>query len=369
MAEAGAKHRVALMSVGVSVFLAILKLVGGWASGSLALVSEGLHNGLDGVGGVLVYIAIRFADRPADEGHPFGHGKMETIAALAESLLLIMIAIGVAVLAWLRLGTESHVHAQGGTFLALGVAMFIDILRWGHLRRVAHRTGSEALAAEALHYATDGAAAAFVAMGLVATRWGWPHADAFAAFGVAMFMMVSALRMGAKTIVALVDTAPKGLADEIRGALASISRIVDVDHVRLRRVGGFVMGELGLVVARTHPLETVAAIQQQAQALLAARWPHMRLTIATLPRALDDETVLERLLLIAARRRLLIHHVTVQNRDGNIAIALDLEVDGPMPHADAQTIVCQLEEAISQSGMRGEPILRGSEEDLRRADD
>ena len=97
-------------------------------------------------------------------------------------------------------------------------------------------------------------------VGLAATRAGFPAADALAAIGVAVFIAVSGYRLGQSTIDALLDAAPEGLADDVRQALGKVAGVEGVDYLRLRRNGAGTVGELGLYVSRTLPLEGVEAI-------------------------------------------------------------------------------------------------------------
>src|SRR5471030_1911936 len=150
------KQRAALASVLASAALSLAKLAAGMLSGSLALVSEGAHNVLDAGSSALTYFAVREADKPADEDHPFGHAKIEAVAALAQTGFLAAIAAGVAFAAIRRLGEPgSVVDANALAFAAIGLSLVVDLVRWRALRRIAAETGSDALAADALHFSSD----------------------------------------------------------------------------------------------------------------------------------------------------------------------------------------------------------------------
>jgi len=343
-----AKRKAAALSVAASAGLTVLKLAAGVLSGSLALVSEGAHNALDIAFSTLTYFAVSVADKPADEEHPFGHAKVEAVAALAQTAFLILLACGVAFAAARRLGQPIEIHAGALAFGAVLISMAVDLVRWRGLRRVAGQTGSAALEADALHYSSDLAASGLVLAGLLAARVGAPAADALAAIGVALFIAVAGFRLGQRTIDALVDAAPRGLADDVRRALRDVRGVEAVDYLRLRKSGAGAVGELGLLVARTLPLERVVDIKERARVALADRWPRVALTISANPLALDDETVLERVLLIAARRRLFVHHVTIQRVGERIAVSLDLEVDARMRLGLAHEVATRLEQAIDE---------------------
>lgn len=341
------KSQAALRSVVASTGLAALKLAAGFASGSLALLSEGAHNALDIAASALTFFAVRYADKPADDEHPFGHAKAEAVAALAQTGVLAALALGVAWVAVPRLWAPAPPGANGFAVAVVVISLAVDAWRWRTLSRAAQETGSDALAADALHYASDFVAAALVLAGLLASRLGIRAADAFAALGVALFIGVAAARLALRTVDSLLDAAPAGLADDVRRALDALPGVEGVDYLRLRRIGAGAAGELGLFVSRRLPLEGVDAIRARVAQALKRRWPRLDLTIAATARALDDETVLERVMLIAARRRQFVHHVTIQRADGRIAVSLDLEVDGRMKLRLAHDVADGLENAIA----------------------
>jgi cation diffusion facilitator family transporter len=342
------KQRAAAASIGASTILAFVKLAAGFASGSLALISEGAHNTLDIGASALTLFAVRAADKPADADHPFGHAKIEAVAALAETGFLAALAIGVAIQAIGRI-RDGGAPVDANAF-AIGAVLFsiaVDILRWRTLTHVARATSSHALAADALHYSSDLVSSVLVLIGLAATRAGYPHADALAAIGVAGFIAAAGYRLGRATIDALVDRAPAGLTEAVRALVIATDGVAGIEAIRLRPTGPRIVGEVIVSVSRTLPLERVAAIKAELQARVARRWPEADLTLTANPLKLDDETILERVLVIAARRGLPVHHVTIQEIEGRKSVALDLEVDRAMPLGDAHALASELEDAIA----------------------
>jgi cation diffusion facilitator family transporter len=341
------KSRAAAASVATSLILAIVKLAAGFASGSLALISEGAHNALDIGASTLTFFAVRVADKPADAEHPYGHAKIEAVAALAQTGFLAALAVGVAIGAIGRIRDgAAAVDANAFAIGAIVFSILVDFVRWRTLAHVARTTSSHALAADALHFSSDLISSVLVLLGLAATRAGWPHADALAAIGVAVFIAVAGYRLGRTTIDALVDRAPEGLTDAMRALVDDTQGVARVEAVRLRPSGAKIVGEVIVSVARTLPIERVAAIKAELGARIAQRWPQADLTITANPLALDDETILERVLLIATRRRLPVHHITIQDVAKQKSVALDLEVDGRMSLGDAHAIASELEDAI-----------------------
>jgi cation diffusion facilitator family transporter len=347
LTDAALKEKVALSSIAASALLTIGKLAAGVASGSLALLSEGAHNALDTGATILTYFAVREANKPADDRHHYGHGKFESLSALAETGLLAGLACYVLVAAIRRLweGAEP-IDASWPVFAVLGVSIVVDLARWQTLRAVAKKTGSHALAADAMHFASDLVGSVLVLIGLGASSYGFHQGDALAAIGVALFIGYAGYHLGRDTIETLLDTAPEGLAENFRSAIEQIPGVVEVEDVKLRGNGPHVLGEVTVAVSRTLPVERLIQIERAVQAKIAEISPETQASIITSPRALDEETLTERIMLIAGRRKLAVHHIIVQRLDGRDCIAFDLEIDGTMSHGAAHEIATALEDEI-----------------------
>lgn len=345
---AAIKAKAALLSVGASVLLTLGKTVAAVLSGSLALYSEALHGLIDIAATLTTYFALRVADKPADDEHHYGHGKIESLAALAETALLFALAGAVAWEAGNRLW-EGHKGVVEVTPLVIGVllaSILIDATRWRALSLVAKETKSEALAADALHFSSDLVSSSMALAGLIAVRMGYPMGDTIAALGVALFIVVAAWRLARRTINTLIDAAPAGMATRMRDAVEAVPGIVAIDWLKLRPAGGTLHGELGVRVSRTLPLDEVVVIKDRLAAAIMAIEPTADVTITANPIQLDDETVFDRVMLIAARQRIGVHHLTVHSREGKLSVSLDMEVDSRMSHGAAHDIATRLESAI-----------------------
>ncbi len=196
------KERAAIWSIVASIVLTLGKAVGAWLSGSLALASEAMHGLIDIAATTTTWFAIRAADKPADDDHHYGHGKVESLAALAESALLFALAGAVAWEAVSRLWGGGHPSIEV-TPLVIGillVAILIDGTRWRALHAIARDTNSEALAADAMHFASDFVSSALTLAGLIAVMAGVKAGDAIAALGVSIFIVGAAMRLAARTI-------------------------------------------------------------------------------------------------------------------------------------------------------------------------
>ena len=159
---------------------------------------------------------------------------------------------------------------------------------------------------------------------------------------------IAGWRLGRRTVETLTDTAPTGAADKIRGAVTRIPGVVGLERLRARQVGPVLFVDLVVAVSRTLPLDRVSALKDRIVELVRADSRAAEVTVTTEPRALDDESVLERVMVIARNRALAIHHVTAHAIEGRLAVSLDLEVDGTLSLGAAHDIASGLEEDIRE---------------------
>jgi cation diffusion facilitator family transporter len=344
------KQRVALGSIGASAALTIAKAVVGLSTGSLALLSEAAHALIDFAATLMTYFAVRIADKPADREHHYGHGKVESVAALAETALLFVLSGVVLWEATQRLigGHVAAVEATPTAFAVILVSIAIDFSRSRVLARVARRTSSQALAADALHFSSDMWSSAAVLIGLAGVKFGHAWADSAAAIVVALFVCLAGWRLGRRTIDTLTDTAPEGVADRIAAIARGVGNVASVDRVRAREVGATVFGEIDVGASRTLPLDRVEKLKEDIELAVKTAMPHAEIGVNVTPRALGDESVMERVMVIARNRGLAVHHVTVHGLADRLSISLDLEVDGNLPFAAAHDIADGLEAAIRE---------------------
>jgi len=344
------KEKVALGSIAASAGLTAAKAVVGLLTGSLAILSEAGHSLLDLAATLLTYFAVRISGKPADAEHQYGHGKVESVTALAETALLFLLTAVVVWEAVERLvGAQQHaVEATIAAFAVIAGSIVVDFFRARTLGRVASATSSEALEADALHFGSDMWSSVAVLAGLCGIALGYSWADAAAAIVVAVFICVAGWRLGRRTIDTLTDTAPAGVRERVTAIARRVPGVVGVERVRARPVGPALFVDLAVAVSRTLPLDRVSAIKDRLAAAVRADMPTAEVTIATEPRALDDETVRERVMMIARNRGLAIHHVAVQTISGRLSVSADLEVEGTLPLAAAHDIASRLEEAMRE---------------------
>jgi cation diffusion facilitator family transporter len=344
---ASIKQKAALASIAVTVGLTLAKAAVGVASGSIAILAEAAHGVVDTAATLLTFYAVRLADKPADEDHQYGHGKVESIAALAETAFLFLVSGIVVTEAARRLWQGGHAVEVTPVMAGLLIGVIaIDFWRVRIMSRIARETGSHALESGALHFASDMAASIVVLVGLLFVWLGFPKADAIAAVGVAVLICAMSWKLGRRTIDTLMDRAPRGATEAIREAVETAPGVVSLDQLRLREVGAETLAEVIVSVNRTLPLERVVEIKGAIADAAAKAFPGTMPTITANPVALDDETVMERVHLTARRHGLAVHHVTVQHLGERLCVGLDLEVDGDLALGEAHDIASRLEQAI-----------------------
>jgi cation diffusion facilitator family transporter len=343
------KEQVALTSIAASALLTIAKGLVGFATGSLAILSEAGHSLIDLGATVMTYAAVRVSGKPADKEHHYGHGKVESVSALGETALLFLLS-GVVIWEAVKRLIEHEEHvviASAWAFGVMAVSMAVDFFRARALSRTARETQSQALEADALHFSSDLWSSLAVLVGLAGVHFGLAWADSASALLVAVLVCSAGWRLGRRTIDTLTDTAPEGAAEKITAIAANVPGVVAVDHVRARAVSDKTFIDLTVAVSRTLPLDRVTAIKGDVEAELRRQMPGAELTVTTEPVALSNETVLDRVMVIARNRALAVHHVTVHEIRGRLAVSLDLEVDGKLSLRAAHELADGLESAIA----------------------
>src|SRR5512136_3070780 len=240
------KTMAAMSSVLAAVGLTGLKILVAVLTGSLGIMAEAAHSGLDLVAALMTFFAVRVSDRPADKEHTYGHGKVENLSALFETLLLLATSGWIIYEAIRRLFFVTvKVETSIWSFIVMGTSIVIDYTRSRILSKAAKKYKSQALEADALHFSTDIWSSSVVILGLAGLTIAryvpgleWMHkADSVAALVVAVIVIYISGQLGWRTISALLDTAPKGLAEKIESVAASVPGVVDAHAIRIRASG------------------------------------------------------------------------------------------------------------------------------------
>jgi cation diffusion facilitator family transporter len=256
-AEDREKQSAALTSLLAAVGLTAFKFIVGLLTGSLGILAEAAHSGLDLVAALLTYLAVRISSRPADATHQYGHGKVENLSALFETALLLATCVWIVSEAVHRLRFHTgEVEVTVWSFAVMATSIVIDASRSRVLYRAARKFRSQALEADALHFQTDIWSSSVVIAGLIAVKiseW-FPalgflqSADAIAALGVSAIVVWVSVQLGRRTVDALLDSAPMGMEQRISAVVEAVPGVRECHHIRIRPSGPRLFVDLHVLV-------------------------------------------------------------------------------------------------------------------------
>jgi cation diffusion facilitator family transporter len=378
------KQAVALSSVLAATVLTALKIVVGLATGSLGILSEAAHSGLDLVAAAVTYLSVRVSDKPADSQHPFGHGKVEHLSAFIETALLLITCAWIIFEATRRLFFRAvHVDPSMWAFAVMLISITIDTFRSRALFRVARKYNSQALEADALHFSTDVYSSSVVILGLILVYVAelrhipWlRHADPVAALGVAGIVIYISVRLGKRTVDALVDAAPAGTSAQIAEAVSRVPGVLSQERLRVRQSGSRLFVDLMLTLESNIPFEHAQSVMDVVESQIHKLFPNADVVVHASPREPATSDMVEKIRFIAHRGNFQVHDVTAYEVEGQVNVNLDLEVEPALTLEAAHDRATQLEgeikrevPGVNEVTVHIEPLPRGIEAgDQRRVD-
>jgi cation diffusion facilitator family transporter len=346
------QRRTALMSVVAASVLIALKLVTGMATGSLGLFSEAAHSGTDLVAAILTFVAVGVAVRPADPGHPYGHGKAEHLAALAEAAILVVVSLVIAWRAIWRLVGLAHgqVDPRWYALVVIGAVMAIDAARTAVSYRAARRYGSAALSANALHFASDLAGSTAVLLGLAAARAGYHWADSAAALFVAGLVVLAAGRLMRLNVDVLMDRVPPEAQEAALRAISALEPAIELRRLRMRQAAGRQFADVVIGVPPGAAVGQGHAAADAVEAAVQGALPESDVVVHVEPRV-DRSGFRERALAAAQRvpRVREIHNLTVLRVGDETEVSLHLKLPGDLPLEEAHRVATEVEREIAAS--------------------
>ena len=347
MEQSQKKQNIALSSVTASLFLTVMKLVVGFMTGSIGIISEAAHSALDFGAASLTLFAVKVSDKPADSKHHYGHAKVESVSALIETGLLVITSLWIIYAASERLiaGT-TEIEVKWYAIAIMVISIVVDFSRSRALKKVAKETNSQALEADALHFSSDILSSAVVLVGLIFVSLGIAWADAVAGIAVAVLVGWAAFSLGKKTIDVLIDAAPEGLAERIEEITMTIGGVIAIDKIRVKPTGPQVFIEMAVCVNRTLSVEKVQAICANIEQKVREEFPVGDITINTRPIALNNETIAERVHVIGLNHNLHAHNISTSLSGQKKQITFDVEIDQRLTIIEAHNTVTALEDEL-----------------------
>jgi len=345
------KRAAAGNSVFAAVVITALKVVVGISTGSLGILSEAAHSGLDLIAALVTFFSVGVSDKPADADHQYGHGKVESFSAFLETGLLLLTCAWIVYEAGVRLFLRRvEIEPSIAAFAVMLISMGVDWWRSRVLGRIAVKYDSQALEADALHFSTDIWSSGVVVLGLLlvmagrAYRIDWLRdADPVAALFVAGVVVSVSWRLARRTVDVLLDAAPPGVRSQIQDAVSRVDGVLEVDRVRIRRAGNRYFADVAVGLARTVTFQRsgqlAAAVTEAVRRIL----PDADVTVEPLPRAERSENTFDRIRAVATHRNLNVHDISVQDLAGRLHVEQHIELDERMTLKDAHDRVTELE--------------------------
>ncbi|MGA2904009.1 MAG: cation-efflux pump [Candidatus Korobacteraceae bacterium] len=350
------KKAVARNSIFAAVAITLMKVVVGVATGSLGILSEAAHSGLDLVAAAVTYFSVRVSDKPADADHQYGHGKVESFSAFVETGLLLLTCVWIVYEAGRRLFFHSvEIEPTVWAFAVMGISMIVDFWRSRRLRRIADKYASQALQADALHFRTDIWSSAVVILGLTLVlagrRYSLPwlsKADPIAALFVACIVVYVSWRLARQTIDALLDAAPAGIRSRIMEEIYRVDGVLEVDRVRIRRVGSRYFADVSIAMSRNVTFQKSEQVSNEVATRIRTLLPDADVVVNTVARASHQESLFDRIRAVATRNNLNVHDISVQDLGGTLHVEQHVELDERLSLKEAHDRVTRLEAEMKQ---------------------
>ncbi|MCY1212067.1 Ferrous-iron efflux pump FieF [compost metagenome] len=278
-------HLATRASLAVAITLVIAKAIAWAMSGSVSLLAGLTDSLLDSAASLLNLLAVRYALKPADEDHRYGHGKAEALAGLAQALFISVSAVLVAAQAYERLIDPQPLEAE---VLGIGVMLLSLALTAGLLmlqRRVIRATGSTAIRADSLHYRSDLLLNSGILLALVLASLGWHQADGLFGLGIAGYILWSAIGIARQSISVLMD---EELSPEISADMYRLARevpgVLGAHDLRTRISGNHWYVQLHLELPGELTLSRAHALCEQVEKAITSRYPRAEVLVHADPR-------------------------------------------------------------------------------------
>ena len=350
------KRAVAGNSVLAAIAITALKIIVGVTTGSLGILSEAAHSGLDLIAAVITFFSVRVSDKPADADHQYGHGKVENFSAFIETGLLLLTCVWIIYEAVKRLFYH-HVEIEPGiaAFVVMFLSMIVDYWRSRALGKIAAKYDSQALEADALHFSTDIWSSGVVVLGLLLVLVGRTYqinwlrdADPIAALFVAGVVVYVSSRLARRTMDALLDAAPAGVRKRIIDAVSKVEGVLEIERVRIRRAGNRYFADLSVGLARNVTFQRSEQVADAVTSSVQSILPESDVIVHSVPRAQRTENIFDRIRAVATRNNLNVHDVSVQDLGGHLHVEQHLEMDERLTLKDAHDQVTVLESEMRE---------------------
>jgi cation diffusion facilitator family transporter len=345
------KRAVAGNSVLAALVVTSLKVVAGIATGSLGILSEAAHSGLDLIAALVTFFSVRVSDKPADADHQYGHGKFENFSAFIETGLLLLTCIWIISESIKRLFFHSvEIEPSLVAIAVMFLSIAVDFWRSRALGRIAIKYDSQALEADALHFSTDIWSSGVVIVGLALVwigrsyRVDWlRQADPVAALFVAGVVISVSWRLARRTVDALLDAAPAGVRSQIFDRIRSVDGVLEVERIRFRKAGNRFFADVSVGLERNFTFQRSEQVSDAVTSRVREILPDADVMVHSVPRAGSAENIFDRIRAVATRHNFNVHDISVQDLNGQLHVEQHLELDERLSMKQAHDEVTRLE--------------------------
>jgi cation diffusion facilitator family transporter len=336
-------------------FITLLKVITGAFTGSLGRLSEAAHSGIDLIAAAMTLYSVRVSDKPADEDHTYGHGRIESLSAFVQTGFMLASSIWIIVEAVRRIARYSRggaldLRMSPWPIVVLLLSIVVDYTRSRQLSKVARESHSQALEADALHFGTDIWSSVAVLVGLGAAylgkRLGVPWlelADPAAALVVSCIILKVTWTLARETVDALLDATPPAMRTALVDAIRRVDGVLSVDDLRMRRAGTNYFADVAIGIPRNTTFQRSEQIVLAATGAVQNVMPGTDVVVRTVPFASAQESVFDKVRAVAQRANLAIHDVSVQDVNGEFTVELHLELPESMPLREAHETATRIE--------------------------
>lgn len=322
------KVKVALNSLYAAVFITGIKILAAYFSGSLAILTEVVNSGIDIFVCLVTIFSVKYAAKPADDDHNYGHEKAENFSALIQVLFLFGTSAFILYegIARLFLNKPYDIHITIWIFAALLLSMVIDFFRAKALNKIADETKSQALKADALHFSSDILSSMIVIIGLIFTYLGFEKADAISALVVAGIIIYLGLKMSRKAVDSLLDKVPPGLNEKIRYETLLIEGVEGIRTTRIRSTGAKIFIDMTINISRIIPFSKAHDIMDAVERRLNQLIDNADIVIHSEPVETDKETINDKIKMIVNGYGMKCHDIFSHKIGNEIFSELHVEV-------------------------------------------
>lgn len=353
------KSGAALHSALAAAAVTLLKLAAGLLTGSLGMLSDAAHSGVDLLGAALTLLAVRISDKPADEDHPYGHGKIENVSAFVQCFLMLASAVWITAEAGNRIFLHPvPIQHSVWPILVAVLSITVDVWRSRRLRHMARELGSHALEADAVHFASDIWSSAAVFTGLLAAWLGssslgrqhhlqWlDYADPVAAIAVSVMILFLSYKLARRTVAVLLDAIPVETRRRVLNEVRATDGVLAIDQARMRRAGNGYFADMTLSLPRQLTFQKTEELVRDATRAVHRVLPGADVVIHTVPRSTLAESIFDKVRAVAARNNIVLHDVSIQACQGALRVEQHMELDENLPLKTAHDFVRRIEDEI-----------------------